>query len=379
MDNKQEQPTITENTQSESEEKHRAIFNAILEKRAKEKVSSERSLDEIEADIAMMPAVVQGYMSSVIKDLRESSKDDESFRILLDQEVGRAMTQYIDARFKMPNKVFAKAEVRRAIDGLLGNHSSLEDLKRVARVSIDVNGLKAVNDLNRGDHSKGDVFLEAVVAAIGMEEVLKPLKDAGITPVITSDGADEFGIVLISLKAIDAEILSSTIQRIRDSLSSEETKRRVEGVLDFNDEKVISSFAGLTKKEWDAKTSEEKQRITAELNIPDGFKFQAHASMGAASLYDSFTMMAGEKHEISDVDDYERVLDKMMGGLFTKSDGRMQQQKTEFKKGLRDSNNPHDKFMSLIYSRTEAERELTKEIEIIRTDLKDCLRALGGK
>ena len=379
MNNKQEQSINEKIVQSEVAGRHQLIFNGILEKRAKERAMPERSIDEINADIARMPAVVQESVSSVIDDLRESSKDDESFRRLLNKEVERAMAQYIDARFNMPNKVFAKAEVRSAIDGLLGNQSSLEDLKRVARVSIDVNGLKAVNDLNRGDHSKGDIFLEAVAEAINIEEIIVPLRDAGITAIITADGGDEFGIVLISLNTIDTEMLNSVTGKIRNSLYSQETRDKVEKVLDFNDEKVISSFAGLTEKEWSTKADEEKQRIISELNIPSGFKFQAHASIGVATLYDSFTAMAGEKHEIDEDDNYEKVLDKMMGGVFTKSDGNMQQQKSEFKRGLRESSSSHDKFMSLVYSRTSVERELTQEIDRIQGDLDQCLRALGGK
>jgi len=349
------------------------IFRDIVEKRKQHEHQVVPTIEGINDLIKDFPSTVSKNLLQNAEYLKSRAVDDVAFRELFLKETKRVWSQYIVERFGMPSKLFAKEEVKHAIDGLLSNSPELEDFKKVARISIDANGLKAVNDLNRGDHSKGDIFLDIVARVIKDEQTAGGFKEQGITLIPTSDGGDEFGIVVISERPIEKHLLDEIMRRVDENLLSDEITEEVQRALDFKDESVISAFAGFTKAEWAAKSHDEKSEEIKKLSIPENFVFQARTSMGATTLYDSFSTMKGERHEIHEGDSYDRILEKLMGGVFTRSDEKMQEYKDEFKKSLRESDDPSEKFLSLVYARNDAERELSKELTETKKELGKCL------
>ena len=350
------------------------IFQDILDKRRgyEDRRKPTPTIDEINNLVKDLPQTVARNLLRDADYLKSRAVDDAAFRDLFSREAKRVWGQYMVERFGMPSKIFAKEEVKHFIDMLLSNDASLDDFKKVARISIDVNGLKAVNDLNRGDHSKGDIFLEIVARVIKDEQIIAIFKEQGVTLIPTSDGGDEFGIVVTADYALDKNILDAIMRSVNEELLSSETTEEVQKTLDFKDESVVAAFGGFSQDEWKAKTREEKDIEIKRLEVPKDFIFQARTSMGATTLYDTFLTMDGGKHEIRREDNYEKILEKLMGGVFSKSDENMQEFKEEFKSSLMDSNDPKEKFLSLVYSRNESEREISRELDEMKKKLEDA-------
>ncbi|MCX6799709.1 MAG: hypothetical protein NT091_00995 [Candidatus Falkowbacteria bacterium] len=98
----------------------------------------------------------------------------------------------IDARVGMYKKDYAKIFVKKAIQEEIVKPDA--DLGRIARLSLDVNGLKAVNDLNGGNHTPGDEYLDLAANVIKSEKVLAWGKENNIKIAFSKDGGDSFSI-----------------------------------------------------------------------------------------------------------------------------------------------------------------------------------------
>lgn len=371
-------PGETKEKSLETIEKEK-VFQDILNKRKEyeDRRKETPTMEEIEDLIKDLPQTVANNLLRDAGYLKERAVNDVAFRELFLRETKRVWGQYMVERFGMPSKLFAKEEVKHFIDKLLSNNAQLDDFKKVARISIDANGLKAVNDLNRGDHSKGDIFLEIVASVIKDKQIISSFKEKGITLIPTSDGGDEFGIVVTAEQALDKNVLDTIMRSVNEKLLSDEKTEEVQKALDFKDESVVATFGGFSQDEWNKKTREEKDAEIKRLAVPEDFVFQARTSMGAATLYDTFLTMSGGKDEIKKEDNYEKTLGKLMGGIFSKSDENMQEFKEEFKNTLRESDDPKEKFLSMVYSRNESEREISRELDETKKKLNACLEGVN--
>jgi GGDEF domain-containing protein len=346
----------------------------ILDVRMEEK--EEKEIDwktkELYEVMGKLPLELKEEAIKKINRLRKYGLNETSLMIEAAVMAKEIREQYCDKRFEpgMLNKSFAKIKVEQMVDNLFrdGKKSKaglkMEDLKRVARVSIDLNGLKAVNDLTH-NHEKGDKFLRLAASALRQENIKTFLETNGIKFYVTADGGDEFALILKGEEEITEKILEELIEMINNNLGE---NKEAEEILDFNNETVLRSFSGITKEDWAGKNDEEKKNMLekAKEQIPSEFKFRATASMGAATLYESF-----ENFKIKDGDNYERILEKLMGGLFAQSDKKSQENKEMYKKELRKSDNREDNFLSEIYSRTEAERGLVRENAELKKAIKE--------
>lgn len=266
----------------------------------------------------------------------------------------------------MPNKGFAKFEAQQAISEILEHDPSPEDLKRVARISFDLNGLKAVNDLN-ASHEQGDAYLLLVKNVLEDSEIMAFAAQKGLKYIATRDGGDEFGLIITSSSEIKADSLNELRQKIEEKLSS---NVEAANCLDFSQDKIILHYNRITgdkEKEFYAKPPEEREALLAQYRaeIPEGFKFQAFISSGACTLYDAMVDPLNDKdgdNRINEDDSSGRMLKKMMGCLFNTSDARMQASKSQFKNNLAEGND-HEKMMARIYARTAKEEELQKKID----------------
>jgi len=262
----------------------------------------------------------------------------------------------------MPNKGFSKFESQQRICNILEKDSSPEALKKVARISLDLNGLKAINDLN-ASHEQGDAYLLMVKKVLDNPEITSFASERGLSYVATRDGGDEFGLIITSSDIIKSESLNELCSEIENKLSTDPEAARY---LDFNEEKVILHYNRIAEKEFNAKSQEEKDRLMAEYRkeIPEGFKFRAYISSGAATLYDAMLDPENDKDQnnlIREDDNSGRVLKKMMSCLFNTSDAKMQASKDEFKNNLA-GGDEYEKMMAKIYTRTTKEMEQQKKI-----------------
>jgi GGDEF domain-containing protein len=352
----------------------------ILDVRMEEK--EEKEIDwktkELYEVMGKLPLELKEEAIKKINRLRKYGLNETSLMIEAAVMAKEIREQYCDKRFEpgMLNKSIAKIKVEQMVDNLFrdGKKSKaglkMEDLKRVARVSIDLNGLKAVNDLTH-NHENGDRFLRLAASALRQENIEQFLKEKfgdkkeDVKFYVTADGGDEFALIIKTKKEITKEILDKLMEVINNNLAE---NKEAEEILDFNNETVLRSFSGITKEDWAGKNDKEKKNILkkAKEQIPSEFKFRATASMGAATLYESF-----ENFKIKDGDNYERILEKLMGGLFAQSDKKSQENKEMYKKELRKSDNREDNFLSEIYSRTEAERDLVRENAELKKAIKE--------
>lgn len=287
----------------------------------------------------------------------------------------------------MPNKGFAKFEAQQSISDILEHDPSSEALKRVARISFDLNGLKAVNDLN-ASHEQGDVYLLLVKKVLEDPKVVAFATQKGLKYVATRDGGDEFGLIVTSDFTIEVDPLNELRKMIEDKLSSDQA---AVSCLDFEDDKILLHYNRITgdkEKEFHAKLQEEREALLAQyrVEIPEGFQFRAYISSGACTLYDAMVDPLNDEdgdNRINEGDSSGRILKKMMSCLFNTSDARMQANKSQFKNDLAEGND-YDKMMSRIYARTAKEEELQKKIDDLMgmvmglKDLKEVDQKLKG-
>ncbi len=279
---------------------------------------------------------------------------------------------------RMPKDEYAKAEIQDEIDALFGDEPKVEDLKKIARLSFDANGLKAANDLS-ASHEKGTEFLRRIAEVFHNPngQTRKFLKEKGITKILaTTGGGDEYGVMMIGEGPLPASVIAEAIKGFEDEVAALD----VSDLVDFEDEGVLMRFGGvpesaamrMDKKDREAKLKEIKSQI------PQGAKFKATVSGGGATLADGLERALGESGDrgLKDEEEYRRALQKIMGGIFDAADENAVRAKNEFKAHLRESADKREQFYSQLLARTaearEMERKITdqaKEIEALKAEL----------
>ncbi len=295
---------------------------------------------------------------------------------------------------EIPNKSFSNYVFTQNMDEILREEKvSLEDFKKIARVSFDFNGLKVVNDIG-GTYQQGDAYLKMAVLAINDSEIKDWARKNNLEYVVSRDGGDEFGAVLKSDKPIVRKVLNEFINKVQDKLRSQDTK----DILDFEDENVrlkvigvtdnlleeetVNELSGGEKKIYKQKELEEakialdispddfakqKENIrrnylnVADKKIPKNYFFRAEMSAAAATLYDGL-MDENNKIIINKEQTYGKMMQVLMGTVLATSERSMHENKVAFKAELAKSDNPHDRFLSTIYNRSEKEKKFAMKI-----------------
>jgi GGDEF domain-containing protein len=343
---------------------------AISKKGEVEKLTIDEMIEELVVDlpVKLQKEMIRAFERFQKKGLRGTDLKEEVVEI---RRILKAV--YEDPRFEMENKVYAKLQAIKMIDGIFNEENlTAESFRKIARISFDLNGLKAVNDLT-GSHSQGDKYLKLIVNVLRGEKATAWLAQKGMEAVITIDGGDEFGVILKSENEIDEKEINDEfiVGVIKKELWESEVSR---DILDFNDVDVVEAYAGLNRGDLTAKTVEEREVILEEIRkgIPDGYFFRATISGGVVTLYESFAHM-----EIEAKDSYEKVLERAMGSLFDLSDKEMQIDKINFKINLAKSQDPHENFLLKVYSRTDSEKELRNILDAYELFLRNVEEAVG--
>ncbi|MBD3248344.1 hypothetical protein GF382_03590 [Candidatus Falkowbacteria bacterium] len=317
------------------------------------------------------PEAIQEMVQGDYDRLRAKISDENDLREEVDINSERITTSYYDSKLEMPNGSLSKLHAVNKIDELLEGESTVEDLKRMARISFDLNGLKPVNDLNSGDHSKGDQYLElardTINDTLASKEAKKFINDHGlnIDTLLSRDGGDEFGLVITSDKPMDQGFLDGLTDMMKDNLWKSE---KAGEILDFSREDILLNFLGIEEADFKKFYDGDLNKVKKDFGIPEDFKYRAAFSGKGSTLYEALNDEENDKvRKLSEEDDIVKIKQAFMGAMFSTSDRGMDEDKKRFKKQLAEKEFGTPEYaMTQVYSRNERERELNRENEELK-------------
>ena len=255
----------------------------------------------------------------------------------------------VDSRFNLPNKVFAKTEIVKHLDNLFSQEKPKEsDFKKIGRLSFDLDGLKAINDLT-GSHEKGDKYLRMVADIFKDEELTDDLRGIGIESIVSVDGGDEFGIILkadFDLSARNQKLGDSAINYVVEKIKEKVNGLKINNLIDFNNPKIKSRFEEMGIK------------------VPENYELKASISGGGATLFEGLSRL-----DLGENASYEQFLDGIMGNTLEESDLQMNLDKKNGIKKLENSDKSEEKFNLIVRSRNEEEMRLRIELEKSKTEI----------
>jgi hypothetical protein len=391
----------------------------------KEVVEMRSNGQEIPQEIKNMVQMDYDRLSKKItgEDLREEIKISTE----------RIIASYYNMELNIPNGSLANVHLMTKIEDVMigkdGGEPTVEDLKKIARLSIDLNALKPANDLNGGNHLKGDEYLELCKDEIGevMKEVFDGQRDwAEVEKEIDSliadeslremfkaekkeyyrgleimreqvaylglnkdfflsrDGGDEFGLIITSGKGMSQDFLDNFSDLIKKKVW---TSPKAGEIIDFNDKEVVLRFLGVDKATF-ATMGGDLAKLKEAYKIPGNFRFRAGASVGGATLHRALLDPKNrEERKLHREDSGTRFLKVCMGDVKGTSDREMDGDKIEIKGSYLDKPEGSVEFlMAQIYSRNQRERELTvknkelqEEAKILRAETEKLRTALGNR
>lgn len=254
---------------------------------------------------------------------------DKQLAYELKKEVRDLKSAYEDKRFEIPNGSYLRYEIAHLVDTLVNEKINLTKIRGLGLINFDVNGLKAVNDI--AGHEKGTEYLKRIVNTLKSGHTTRDLEDNGIKVFVSSNGGDEFAIVLsddVNLTEVkEGQIfINKILKYYQEEISSQD----MSDLIDFSDPEVLKKFDGI--------------------EIPKDFKFTASISGGTALLEE---ILIDDKifPEIENESDYSDKLSKIISGLFERGDKRDKDDKNIFKKDLDTSPDKNKHFLSILLKR----------------------------
>lgn len=258
-----------------------------------------------------------------------------------------------DPETKLRNKAFRKEYLMEMIgDQLSRGH---DQFNHVAEISIDLNGLKAVNDIT-GQHSVGDEYIRRVSAWLWESEVLHDLKQQDYTVLLARTGGDEFSITVVGKPDTEKD-WDAIWHEVRVGLQVELESIDVADLIPR--ELIKPYFAGQDSPQ-----------------LPDDFRFTAGAGIGMTTLEDALTRQPlNNKNYILKEDSPERLQEKLMGALLDGSDRMMKLHKEHYKQE-RGEGNDHERALEYLIARTEEQRRAEDRADAAENELMQIKREL---
>lgn len=333
----------------ERENRAQDVLRKLYEKR---RDSEKETLDRDFADIPLnLRQDAQAAVGQDFAPLREQVGAELYERTLKDalrRRLQEVRSTFLDRRFDLPNRPYAERQMYAAIDERIAEKATLDDLRKIGRVFIDVNGLKAVNDL--AGTAQGDEYLRRIANFISDEHTAlrQRMSKQGIQVSVSAEGGDEFALTLKGDKPITADLINEILSFYERGIS----EIKVDDLLDLSDSRTRAKLGDVADK------------------VPTKFKFKATIAIGGGTLADSFF-----DADVKEEDDYETALVKMRGSLFARADNEMKKHKMKTKRHLQETGSP----LALLYERTDEARQLGIEIQRLRSEgLKLSQRAGAG-
>ena len=365
----------------EREQRLNEVFESLLKGRQAERAEQQEGGEAwLEDRVASLPDAAKLQIRHYDRKLVEAGVANPAKRAELAEEKIVAFEQtYQDRRFTvgengehMLNKAYAKEQVVSELKELLGDSPTKEDLKRIALLNFDANGLKAVNDLS-GSHEKGTEYLKRIAEIFANKNSpeAKRMQELGITDILAvTAGGDEYSVRIKSDKPIPPEAIEEAIRMYEAAI------QRIDAsdLVDFNDESTMLRYLGVSERQAELLTVDEKRNLFLNFKdiLPAGFKMRASASGGGATLYDGMlTAMEHPSKALTGQDDFPRAVDKIVGGLWDASDKSALENKNVYKESLRGPEAPDsDRFYSKVLARTSEARVLEAKIDAMTMELK---------
>ena len=345
--------SVSKNLENKEEENESIIEASFLSlKEAKEKEGKDEKLD-LPKIIEQLPKDLRSGVQEKFERFKSYGLSEKQLLFELKEEVKNLKSAYEDKRFDIPNGSYLRYEMMRLVDNLVNKKINLAKIRGLGIISFDVNGLKAVNDI--AGHEKGTEYLKKIVEVLKNGRTTKSLEESGIQVFVSSNGGDEFAIILnddVNLTMVqNGQIF---IDKVLKNYQEEVNSIDVSDIINFTNSEIIKKFTGI--------------------QIPENFHFTASISGGTALIEEILT---DDKisHEIEAETDYSDKLNKIIHDLFEISDNREKINKKTFKKRLGESNDKNEEFLLVLLNRnTEAAM-----IEIENKKLKKRISELENK
>jgi GGDEF domain-containing protein len=317
----------------------------LHEAKEKEEKDGEQNFPKI---IEQLPKDLRPDIQEKFERLKSYGLSDKQLIYELKLEVRDLKSAYEDKRFEIPNGSYLRYEISHLVDSLVNEKVNITKIRGLGILNFDVNGLKAVNDIS--GHEKGNEYLKRIVNTLKNGHTTKDLEENGIRVFVSSNGGDEFAIILsddVNLTEIQGGqiFINKILKYYQEEISSVD----MSDIIDFSDPEVIRKFEGI--------------------EIPKDFKFTASISGGTALLEEILTdeevFQAIEDEEL----EYTDKLNQIISHLFEKSDKRNKTDKDSFKKDLDQNENENKNFLSLLLKRNIETAHLEVENRELRKKL----------
>jgi hypothetical protein len=330
----------------------------------REKDKQEKSLDAyVEVLSAHLPSELKIKVQATIDRMRKYGVSETDLKNETEIEAREVFDAYVDG-FGMLNKSYEKMVIRDLLDNIFKNKPKIEDLKKVARISWDLNALGAVNDLNGGKHDKGDSYIKICVKVLTDPAVLALAKkfDLELTPF--HESGDEFAAIVVSREPIvegsKAALGIKEIMRVvHDKIYRDQTANEI---LDVSDKNVKKRLSPAIRK--------------AVESCPEKPVFHAWMSGAVATLYEAMMGDNSEKNIIKKEDGYLEMLSRPMGSLFDFSDVCQKEKKERENQALMISSNPNDRFLFSIFDKKNEGKRLKEQVIFAYIKLESVQRDL---
>lgn len=337
-----------ENKEEMKESLVEASLKSLKEAKDKEEKDGEQNFPKI---IEQLPKDLRADVQEKFERLKSYGLTEKQLLFELKKEVRDLKSAYEDKRFEIPNGSYLRYEMTHLVDTLVNEKINFTKIRGLGIINLDVNGLKAVNDI--AGHEKGNEYLRRIVNVFKEGHTTHDLEDNGIRVFVSSNGGDEFAIILSDDVNL-AEVKSGQIfiNKILKYYQEEVSAIDVSDLLDFSNPEIIKKFEGI--------------------EIPKGFRFTASISGGTALLEEILV----DDEVFPDIKDkgldYSDKLTRIINNLFEKSDKRGKDDKNQFKKELDETTDKNKIFLSVLLKRN-AETAL---IEMENRELKKKLAEL---
>ncbi|MDP3985752.1 MAG: hypothetical protein Q8P82_03225 [bacterium] len=388
-----------EQEQQEREPQPEEVLGEILKRHeARKREQGEQPPEWFEDRIKQLPESAQQAIRAYDKRLAEKGLAVEARADLLEDRVVSFEQTYTDRRFSMDDgryllrETFGKEQAVSWLKRLFDEKPKVEDLNKVALLSFDANGLKAVNDLS--SHERGTEYLRRIATVFAKSErasdpIGARLRELGVTEVIPlAGGGDEFSVIMRSENPLPPEALDEALRMYEQAISSLD----VSDLVDFTQLDTQLRYLGITREAYEAMDEAKQAEVMAafQKDIPEGFAMRASVSGGAATLLDGLRGALKDPREskrLEKEEAYDEALSKIVGGVWDVADKGMVENKTWFKhflrgeagsEGLDDQTRRENAAYAKVLARTTEARMLESRINEL-TESERGLRAFTSE
>jgi len=313
------------------EQKEEIIENLFLflkEKREREEKDIGENFPEVMKDL---PKDLRNVVEQNFQRFKSYHLTAEQLLSELKHDVETMKIAYEDKRFGIPNGSYLRYEIKRGIDDLVANFTdekiNFTKIKGFGIISLDVNGLKTVNDVI--SHEVGNTYLSRIVEVLKGGSTTKELEARRISVFVSSNGGDEFSIILSDdVNLIESVGKSTFINNILKKYQEEVSRIDTSDLINFNRPEISEKFK--------------------DFSIPEGFKFMATISGGTACIEE---VLVDDGFIPNATAGYSDNLNFIINGLFEISDQRSKKDKNKFKEKLENSTDPQEKFLAVLLKR----------------------------